>query len=124
MSWHKFIADAIGLIVLAGLIALCAAIIPSSEVTPLCFFFAYLALAVVGLFVWHNGNFPERPWAWLLLVFFAALIGIINWGIDILIGATQSADGILTIIIFPAMIFVALAGAARSFYINRRRGQT
>jgi hypothetical protein len=124
MSWPKFIADAIGLIVLAGLTVLCAAIVPSSEVTAPCFFFIYPALAVVSLFVWHNGHSPERPWGWLLLAFLAALIGAINWGIDILIGATQSTDGILTIIVFPAMVFVALAGAARSFYINRQQDQS
>jgi hypothetical protein len=34
---------------------------------------------------------------------------------------TSSADGVLTIIPYPSVIFVGLAGTSRSIYINRRR---
>jgi hypothetical protein len=125
-------ADAIGLIVLAGLTALCAAIVPASEVTTSVFFFVYLALAVFGLYAWHSKKFPQGPLGWLLLVFCMAVIGVINFGINAMIGyshhpeftllnaVTSSADGILTIIGYLSIIFVGLAGALRSIYVNRK----
>ena len=126
-------ADAIGLIILAGLTALCSAMVPTSEVTTPMFFFGYVALAVFGLYTWNNKKFPQGPCGWSLLIFCVAVIGAINFGINAMIGysrhpefnllnaVTSSADGILTIIGYPAIIFVGLAGVARSFYANNKR---
>lgn len=132
VSSRRIVADAIGLIVLAGLTALCAAVVPASEVAKPVFFFAYLALAVVGLCAWHSKKSPQRPWTWLLLVFLVIVIGAINFcviltigynhhpGLTLLNAVASSGDGILTIICYPTMIFVGLAGAARSIYTNRK----
>jgi hypothetical protein len=128
-------ADAIGLIVLAGLTALCAAIVPTSEVPTPLFFFVYLALAMIGLYAWHGEKFPQGTWGWLLTVFSVIVIGAINFGINAMIGyshhpeftllnaVTSSGDGVLTIMLYPSIIFVGLAGAARSIYIHRKHRQ-
>jgi hypothetical protein len=125
-------ADAIGLIVLAGLITFCAAIVPVSEVPTSLFFFAYLMLSIISLYTWRDKRFPQRPLGWLLIVVLLAVIGGINFGINAAIGysnhpqftllnaVTSSGDGVFTIILYPTMIFVVLGGLARSIYINRK----
>ena len=126
-------ADAVGLIVLAGLTAVCAVFVPSSEVPKALFFFAFFVLALIGLYFWHNEKWPQNPLVLLLIVVLVTVIGTINLGVDALIGHNQShpfallkavtstGDGVLTIIAYPSLIFVGLAGIVRSIYLNKTK---
>jgi hypothetical protein len=127
------LADTIGLTILAVLTAFCSVIVHTSEFSLSAFFFIYLALAVFGLFVWHNERFPKQPAGWLMIVFISIVVGSVNFGINAMIGCSHhpeftlfnavssSGDGILTLIVYPGVIFVGFAGAVRSIYINKHR---
>ena len=125
-------ADAIGLVVLAGLVALCAAVVPPSEVAAPLFFFVYLALAAGGIYAWHSDKSPQDPSGWLLLVLGGVILGALFLGAEAVVGhihhpelslfdAAKQSGGpfgfALIIMGVPAIAFIALAGAVRSFYV-------
>jgi len=129
-------ADAIGLIVLSVLVALCAVIVPASEAAPLLWLFVYAALAVVGWSFWRRESAPASPAGWLGLTAAGMLLGALSFAADVFIGhrhhpgvslfqAAETSGSLLgfglTVTFFPALVFIAIAGLARSAYQSWRK---
>jgi hypothetical protein len=132
----EIVADAIGLIVLSVLVTLCAMIVPASEVTPLLWLFVYAALAVIGWSFWRRESAPASPAGWLGLAAAGMLLGALSFAADMFIGhrrhpgvplfqAAETSGSFLgfglTVTFFPALIFIAIAGLARSVYRSWRK---
>jgi thiol:disulfide interchange protein len=128
--------DAIGLLVLALLIAPIALVVPESQVPLPMWVFAYIMLAVIGAFMWHSEKSPQEPLGWLLMIVGLLVLGGLWFGVDVLIGlhnhpdlpffeAAKESKGpfgfVLSAVIIPGITLIAASGAARSLYVARRK---
>jgi len=131
----KFVGDLVGLLTLLALVAVCAVLVPSSEVTPLVWLFAYFGLAFICLTIWHGKSAPAKPKAWLGVLGVIALLTGLFFCVDVMTGlvfhpqarrtlleAAESAGGPLgfwfTVLIMPAAFCAAFAGLVRCLFLT------
>lgn len=132
MLW---IADLVGLSVLAAIVGCLAVLVPRSEMMDLqSWVEVYAALAIMGLFLWRGRSAPGRPKEWVYLLGFIVLADLLSFCIDAvsggyiwhpefsLIQAAMQFGGpfgfALTAFIIPMVFIVAVAGTVRSVFLN------
>lgn len=121
---NTFMADAIGLAVLAVLVSLVSLFVPSVEVPEVLWAFIYVMWAACALFVWRHQKAPERATRWLLLAV-ASVIGAPIWyGVAVLVARlafgsnepelSKTFDILVTLIMAPGLTFIAITGWVRA----------
>jgi hypothetical protein len=135
MRMHPFVADGIGVFVLAALAGLAAwivAIVYSKEDAIWAWSLGFPLLAICGLFAWHSEKWPTDSRDALLYALGSLPVGVVFLFIDGLIGGSTDPKlpfrdaiwhsgspfgTVLTIVICPGFTLVALAGAVRGFFL-------
>jgi hypothetical protein len=129
------IADAIGLILIAAQLTLVFWwLVPDDGTRLIVGIVAYGVLVAVALFLWY-GKEAKRfsdAYEWVKLLFGSLLLGLMSFGIDVLIGSSEYPDispikagtkvgspfgFILTIFLCPGITMIAVASIARSFLV-------
>jgi hypothetical protein len=93
----------------------------------------FLALAAIGIAIWHKKKASQSAAAWGKLLVIALILGIGFFGVDLLVALLNGqrnplhvAGGLLglplTVLVFPAFTMICLAGLVRAVYISRRPG--
>lgn len=128
--------NAIGLGVLAVLVASTASLVPESQVQSVLWVFIYLAIAAMGLFMWNSEKYSQSTGGWLGILVVGAVLGLLFFVVDIVIGqvfhpelslfeGARRVGGMFgfafTVTVMPAIIFVALGGVARGIYVSSRK---
>jgi hypothetical protein len=123
------LGDVIGLAVLLVPIVLLGVLVPAATVPAVVWFFVYVALAFISWHVWRMPRAPRHPKGWLQVAGLAVVVGSISFAVDVLIGHSEEANLPLiesaerargfggfafTVTMFPAALFVGIAGVARS----------
>ncbi|MGH9743059.1 MAG: hypothetical protein ACRD51_12000 [Candidatus Acidiferrum sp.] len=96
---------------------------------------AFLALAVIGLALWHRKSPPQTVKQWANFAAGSVVLGIAFFGVDLLLaylnGHTNPLDfpgGLLglplTILVCPVATIICLAGLVRAFYISQTAAAT
>jgi hypothetical protein len=97
--------------------------------------FVYLALALMGWFMWTNEKYAQGPLGWLATAALGLILGLLFFGADVLICQKNHPElslieGAKTVggplcfaftAVVPAFLFVAIGGLARGLYIERRK---
>jgi hypothetical protein len=127
-----YMADAVGLVALLILVVISAFIVPAAEVPAPMWVVAYLALATLSLWLWHQAFVALLPpLAWLGVAMVFVVLGAAFFGADVYLGHRNNPDlplleaaktsggpfGIFaTLVVVPGLFFGAIAGAARSAF--------
>lgn len=129
-------ADAIGLLVLAGEMALILRFFPIAGTPYQVWIVTYLILAVITVFLWRSEKSPRSSRGWLQLVAGSFIFGTFFFGVDMLIGhfsrpnlplfdAAKQAGGPFgfgaTLLVCPGFTIIAIAGFARALYSRKHR---
>ena len=129
------LGTAIALVVLAVPVAVCALLLPHTPQLQLLYYFLYLALAIIGWFVWRHERAPQTPREWLRVLGWLLVVNILSFIVDMGIGQLNCPEHSLlvcslhvfgplgsgfTLLILPCAILVAVAGLARSAYLQWR----
>ena len=122
-------ADAIGLVALAGLTFLARVVVGEGNIADSTWIYIYLGLAVLSLCLWHSEKWPRTPSSCLAFSVGTLVLGSFFFGIDVILGhlfrpdlplleAGKQAGGpfgfFATLVVCPGLTAVALAGTARS----------
>ena len=128
-------ADAVGLVVLAVEAALLAVLRPLGEGVLANFAIIFLIAAAATMLLWRSEESPKTAMGWVLLAAGSFLIGLVFFGIDVLLGHLQRpsmpwleagtqvggpAGFGLTLIACPGMTVIVVAGAARALVLRSR----
>lgn len=126
-------ATAVGLIVLAALVAGFAALVPDEQLRRPMWVFIYAAVAAGALFCWTHNDAPRSPNGWLfwaaVSVPAAALLfavdGAVGWVFNpnqtFLEAATSTGWFLLNFGICPLGTSIALSGWVRSLLLEKGR---
>jgi hypothetical protein len=128
--------NAVGLIVLLLLVGLTAKFVHLGDNSSAIWAIIYLVLAAFAWYTWHERSAPKSALSWLGLAVGSLVLGAGSFMVDVSFGhtknpslsmleAAQEAGSIFgfafTVTVFPALILVSIAGAARSAFLSRRR---
>jgi len=128
-------ANAVGLIVLAGMVSVIAFFVPATQIPGPMWILVYVVLAVTALYTWHREALMNSTVGCLLLIAASLFFGALFLAADIIIGQIHHPDeswfggaakvggpfGLpLTMLVFPGLFSVGLAGLARSVILERK----
>ena len=128
----KWIADLVGLLALAAIAGVLAALVPHAHISALGWLAIVGVLGVAGLPAWHGKSAPKRPAEWAQLLGWTVLADALSFLADVLIGSPSSAGDSwlqraehsgsplgfgLTAIIIPAAFVIFAAGFVRAVFL-------
>ena len=133
MPRRRSVPDAVGLLVLAGLVAWFLGFVYGFQTAIGTWCLGYPLLAIVALYAWHHEKWPTDPVDLMRYALFSIPFGATSFAIDAAISTSNypklpfreaiwhagSPFGIfLTICICPGFTAVLLAGAVRAFLLT------
>ncbi len=131
-------ADVVGLLILAVETAIIVAAFCYRSNPVITFVIAFLVLAVTGLYSWRKEKSPTTAKGWILFALGSIVVGALFFAVDIWVGHSAYPNlplvdaglhnyGFLgfgwTLIVCPGLTMIAIAGAARSLYLNVQKLQ-
>lgn len=133
MMQSTYMADTIGLAILAVLVGLGAFFVPNAKVPLWMWAFIYVIWLLCALFIWHHPRAPERPRTWLVVAVgtvigapiwygFAALAALVFYsGSEP--GLSKTFDLIMTLMLAPGLTCIALTGWVRASMLGQKSGK-
>jgi hypothetical protein len=131
-------SDAIGLVLLATEIGLLIPVFISEEMPIVIWIVIYLVFAITAIYCWHSDKSPKTPGGWLEYAAGSVVPGGISFACDVWIGrivhpnlplldAAKETIGPfgfgLTLIVFPGLTFISIAGIARAYFLSMKRAE-
>jgi hypothetical protein len=131
-------ADVVGLLVLAVETAIVVVVFSYRSNPVITFVIAFLVLAVTALYLWRSEKSPRAAKGWIFFALGSIVVGTLFFAVDIwsghsahpnlpLIDAGLHNDGFWgfgwTLIVCPGLTMIAIAGAARTLYLNVQKIQ-
>ena len=128
----KWLADLVGLLALAVIIGVLAALAPQVHISAAGWLAIFAVLGIAALPAWHGKSAPKRPAEWAQLLGWTVLADALSFLVDVLIGSAGSAGGSwlqraehsaspfgfgLTSIIIPAAFVIFAAGFVRAVFL-------
>jgi len=117
-------ADALGCLVLAGLISVISAVpVVRQNIDVVGWVLIYIVCVACAAFVWHHEKAPETPKKWLILALISLLGAPLFYGTSRLVASiffstepetSRYFDIAMTVLIAPGLTFISIAGAARA----------
>jgi hypothetical protein len=132
-STMRWLADLVGLAILAAIFGCLTFLVPSRMVPPMLWWWpGFGILAIPCLFFWHNKSTPVRPRDWIKLLGVIVLLDMTSFCIDVILGelshphlspwksAMQFGGPFgfaATSILIPGVFVASLAGFVRSGFL-------
>lgn len=129
MSKKSLVAESIGLLSLLLLATLISAFLPMGRPKVEEWLIIDCIWIAVAEFAWHNQHAPATPLRWLVFSFGAASLAFLWFAVSrigaaLFFGAHESSgsrsfDTYVFLVFLPGLVFVGIAGAARSVVLRR-----
>jgi hypothetical protein len=118
-----FMADVVGLLILAAFMLLASFFVPSSQMPGIAWVLVYPVGAALSIFIWHHPKAPTVPKKWLLAALCSVIaaplwLGFATLGASIMFAdepaGSKAFDLVVALIIAPGFTIVAIIGWIRA----------